>query len=89
MSEEANRFTDRTMTIQEAIWLDNGEKGSVEEIVLWLESRLNEDNQGLDLRSMPETEMPILIAEALEGCKRANEVTLYLEGLQKRMEKEK
>lgn len=87
MSE--NLFTDRTMTIQEAIWLDRGEKGDVEALVWWLESRLNDDNQDLDLRSMPETQLPLLVREALEGCKRANEVANYLEGLQKRLEKEK
>lgn len=83
-----NRFTDRTMTIQEAIWLERGEKGELEALVWWLEDRRNEDNQDLDIRSMPETQLPILVAEALEGCKRAKEVTLYLEGLQKRLEKD-
>jgi hypothetical protein len=82
------RFTDRTQTIQEVIWQNQGEEGNVEAIVLWLESRLDDENRYLDIRSMPETELPLLVRECLQGCKRAAEVTEFLEGLEKSMETE-
>lgn len=75
------RFVDRTQTIQEVIWQQKGEHGDVESIVLWLESRLDEENRFLDIRSMPETELPILIRECLDGCTRAAEITLFFEKL--------
>lgn len=83
------RFVDRTQTIQETIWQQQGEEGNIESIVLWLESRLNDDNGYLDIRAMPETQLPILVRECLQGCKRAAEVTEFIEGLEKNMETEK
>lgn len=84
-----SRFVDRTMTIQESIWLQKGGQGDTECMVLWLESRLDEENATLNIRDMPETELPGLVTECLEGCSRALEVTLYLEKLSKQLEKEK
>lgn len=46
-----NRFTDRTQTIQEAIWQQQGEDGDLESLVCWLESRLSKENFGLDIRN--------------------------------------
>lgn len=84
-----NRFTDRTQTIQEAILQQQGGDGDLESLVSWLESRLNDSNRALNIRAMPETELPQLVAECLEGCQRALEVTLCLESIAKQFEKEK
>lgn len=89
MVAKMNRFTDRTMTIQEAIWQQQGGQGDLEALVLWLESRLNDENRALNIRAMEETELPGLVAECLEGCQRALEVTLCLESIAKQMEGEK
>lgn len=82
------RFTDRTQTIQEAIWQQQGEEGDLESLVCWLESRLSKENFGLDIRNMPETDLPQLVSECLEGCTRAAEVTRYLDQLAGMVEKE-
>jgi hypothetical protein len=84
-----SRFTDRELTVQENIWLQQCRHyGDYEALILLMESRLIEP-ESIDLRSLPVSDLQPLVEECKAGIETGDQITQCLLSVANTKPKEK